>query len=88
MIDEKGHCKLIDFGFAKQFNTKDGTGRRELKTFTNCGTPDYIAPEILKGVGTSFEADIWSLGVLIAEILQGRSPFFHSNPQKIYENVI
>ena len=59
-----------------------------MRTFTNCGTPDYISPEVLKGVGASFEADIWSFGVLIAEILGGQSPFHDENPQKTYDNVI
>ena len=59
-----------------------------MKTYTNCGTPDYIAPEVLRGIGTSFEADIWSLGVFICEIISGRTPFHHDNPQQIYENVI
>ena len=50
MIDSSGHCKLVDFGFAKQFAETNKT----MKTFTNCGTPDYIAPEVLKGIGASF----------------------------------
>ena len=50
MIDSSGHCKLVDFGFAKQFPDNNKT----MKTFTNCGTPDYIAPEVLKGIGASF----------------------------------
>ena len=69
MIDHQGHCKLIDFGFAKCLRVKSSFTKKEVKTYTNCGTPDYIAPEVLKGVGTSYEADVWSLGVLIAEIL-------------------
>lgn len=72
MIDYQGHCKLVDFGFAKRF-VKQGTngGMNQMKTYTNCGTPDYIAPEVLRGVGTSFEADIWSLGVFICELISG-----------------
>ena len=79
MIDDTGHCKIVDFGFAKRFTSKD-RNKNQLRTFTNCGTPDYIAPEVLRGVGASFEADIWSLGVLICEILSGRTPFYDDNP--------
>lgn len=68
MIDQTGHCKLIDMGFAKEFTSKK---KEDEKTYTNCGTPDYMAPEIIKGIGASFQADIWSLGVLIAEICSG-----------------
>lgn len=70
MIDQDGHCKLVDFGFAKRFSRSDAK-KNALRTFTNCGTPDYIAPEVLRGVGASFEADIWSLGVLMTEIISG-----------------
>jgi serine/threonine protein kinase len=68
LIDNDGHCKLVDLGFAKQFQNRK---RQDMKSYTNCGTPDYIAPEVLKGVGASFQADIWSFGVLICEILSG-----------------
>lgn len=70
MIDTDGHCQIVDFGFAKRFTEKDEK-RNQCRTFTNCGTPDYIAPEVLKGTGASYKADIWSLGVLICEILTG-----------------
>lgn len=64
MIDNQGHIKLIDFGFAKQI---DGSGR----TYTNCGTLGYTAPEVIQGLGHSFKADIWSFGILIVEMLTG-----------------
>ena len=79
MIDNEGHCKLVDFGFAKRFSSRD-IKKNQLRTFTNCGTPDYIAPEVLRGVGASFEADIWSLGVLVCEIISGKTPFHNDNP--------
>ena len=66
MLGADGHVKLIDFGLARELSTTDG-----LRTFTNCGTPAYIAPEIIKGIGHSFMADIWSLGVLICDLING-----------------
>ena len=64
MID-RGHIKLVDFGFAKRLKTHNQ------RTLTNCGTPVYIAPEVLRGTGHGYEVDIWSLGVLIVEIVSG-----------------
>jgi serine/threonine protein kinase len=63
-MKQRGHIKLVDFGFAKLIKWQQ-------KTFTNCGTPVYIAPEVLRGTGHSYEVDIWSLGVLIVEIVSG-----------------
>lgn len=67
MIDKTGHIKLIDFGFAKQLDPK-----RNFRTSTNCGTLGYNAPELISGAKEySFPADIWSFGILIAELLSG-----------------
>ena len=68
MIDGQGHIKLIDFGFAKRLSE-----RNNYKTKTNCGTVGYTAPEILLGLSTgySFQVDIWSFAVLLAELLSG-----------------
>lgn len=85
MIDSSGHCKLIDLGFAKQFKSRK---REDQRTFTVCGTPDYTAPEVIRGIGASFPADIWSLGVLMAEILTGQKPFSKGSPKDIYENIV
>ena len=82
-MQDRGHIKLVDFGFAKMF-----TNKAECRTRTNCGTPAYIAPEILKDMPYSYEVDVWSFGVLIAEIVQGQSPFHAEDTKGIYEKIV
>jgi protein kinase A len=62
-IQRGGHLKFVDYGFAKMLNGG--------KTYTNCGTAVYIAPEILIGEAYDTRIDIWSLGVLICELISG-----------------
>lgn len=64
-MQNRGHVKLVDFGFAKMLNKTDG------RTQTNCGTPAYVAPEILKNIPYGYEVDVWSFGVLLVEIVSG-----------------
>ena len=66
LFDADGHIKFIDFGFAKVI---------EGRTYTLCGTPEYLAPEIIRGEGTTFASDWWSYGVLIHELICGHTPF-------------
>ncbi|KAL3093152.1 hypothetical protein niasHT_022602 [Heterodera trifolii] len=69
LLDAEGHIKLTDFGMCKE-NIGPGDG-----TSTFCGTPNYIAPEILMGEEYGFSVDFWALGVLMFEMMAGRSPF-------------
>jgi len=66
LIDSKGFAKIADFGFAKRITTK---------TFTLCGTPEYLAPEVVLGKGHDKGVDYWAVGILIYEMLVGISPF-------------
>ncbi|TSL47544.1 cGMP-dependent protein kinase 1 [Bagarius yarrelli] len=81
MLDSRGYVKLVDFGFAKKL-------RRGQKTYSFCGTPEYMAPEIIQNQGHDFAADFWSLGVLIYELLAGSPPFSSTEPQKIYSKIL
>lgn len=69
LLDSDGHIKLTDYGMCKEGILKGDT------TSTFCGTPNYIAPEILRGEDYSFSVDWWALGVLMFEMMAGRSPF-------------
>lgn len=79
LIDRQGYLKLIDFGFAKLTR-----GR----TYTLCGTPEYIAPEIILNKGHGKEVDWWCLGVLIYEMMVGIDPFADDDPMSIFRNIL
>ncbi|CDS41599.1 cGMP dependent protein kinase 1 [Echinococcus multilocularis] len=81
LLDQYGYCKMTDFGFAK----KIGFGR---KTWTFCGTPEYIAPEIILNKGHDFFVDSWSLGILIYELMNGTPPFTSEEPMKTYNIIL
>ena len=70
VLDVRGYPKLIDFSFARK--TVD-------RTYTQCGTPDYVSPEMLAGQGVKQECDLWGLGVIAYEMLTSCLPF--SDPE-------
>ena len=73
MIANDGYLKLIDYGFAKVVKKR---------TYTICGTPEYIAPEILLNKGHSKPVDWWTFGILIYEMHAGHAPFLDSPQSK------
>ena len=79
LIDSKGYLKLTDFGFAKVC-----IGR----TYTLCGTPGYISPEILLNKGHGKPVDWWTLGILLYEMIVGIDPFNDEDTMAIYQKVI
>lgn len=74
LIDELGYCRIVDLGFAKVV---------EDKTYTLVGTPEYLAPEIIMSKGHDKAADYWAFGVLVYELLVGKSPFYRSGSSQI-----
>nr|XP_045622033.1 calcium-independent protein kinase C-like isoform X2 [Procambarus clarkii] len=82
LLDSEGHCKIADFGMCKE-------GIREsITTTTFCGTPDYIAPEILKELDYGASVDWWALGVLMYEMMAGQPPFEADNEDDLFESIL
>ncbi|KAJ4460683.1 putative cAMP-dependent protein kinase type 1 [Paratrimastix pyriformis] len=79
LLDANGQLKITDFGFAKEVPDV---------TFTLCGTPEYLAPEIILNSGHSKAVDWWALGILIYEMIFGFPPFFDDNPFRTYEKIV
>jgi len=77
MLDSVGYIKVVDFGFAKVVKTR---------TYTLCGTPEYLAPELVTGRGHNKGVDYWAFGVLIYEMVTGYSPF--AGPETPEQSVI
>ncbi|RKP02942.1 hypothetical protein CXG81DRAFT_10181 [Caulochytrium protostelioides] len=79
LIDAQGNIKITDFGFAKHVPDV---------TWTLCGTPDYLAPEIIQSKAYGQAVDWWALGVLIYEMLAGHPPFCDDDHFKLYERIL
>eukprot|EP01071_Lankesteria_metandrocarpae_P005373 Lankesteria_metandrocarpae@DN3972_c0_g1_i1.p1 len=79
LVASDGYLKLTDFGFAKII---------EYRTYTLCGTPEYIAPEVLLNKGHGKPVDWWTLGILIFEMIVGYPPFIDEEPMGIYQKIL
>jgi len=79
LLDQTGFLKITDFGFAK---------RVAFKTYTLCGTPEYIAPEVLLNKGHGKGVDWWTMGILNYEMLAGQPPFVDDDPMGIYQQIL
>jgi len=80
LLDENGHVCLTDFGLSKDIKPDE-------QAFTFCGTPEYLAPEIITGAGHGKAVDWWSLGILLYELTVGIPPFYSQNPNEMYQKI-
>uniref|UniRef100_A0A7S2JMW5 Protein kinase domain-containing protein n=2 Tax=Haptolina brevifila TaxID=156173 RepID=A0A7S2JMW5_9EUKA len=80
LIDARGYLKLIDFGFAKVIE--------EPPTRTFCGTPEYLAPEIVSNKGHGLPVDWWTVGIIVYEMLSKKTPFCNDDVMTMYDSIM
>ena len=82
LIDCDGNVKLADFGLARP-NMED-----DKLAYSFCGSPEYMAPEMLLKSGHNYQIDHYCLGALLYELLTGLPPYYSNNPEQIYQNIL
>lgn len=82
LLGSDGYLKLADFSFVKKIENE------EEMADTICGTPEYLAPEIIQNEGYDYLVDMWALGVLLYEMLVGIPPFFDKNYSKMFDLIL
>jgi serine/threonine protein kinase len=83
LLTSDGHICMTDFGISKE-----GLHSDDARTATFCGTPEYLAPEVLEGTGYGKGVDWWSFGTLVFEMLTGLPPFYAQDVQQMYAKII
>ena len=82
LLDTEGYVKIADFGLCKE-----GMGYGD-RTGTFCGTPEFLAPEVLTETSYTRAVDWWGLGVLIFEMLVGESPFPGDDEEEVFDSIV
>lgn len=82
LIDIDGHIKLADFGLSKVLFSHDSL------TNSFCGSPEYMSPEMLTGIGHGYAVDYYSLGAILFEMLTGLPPFYSTNRNQMYMDIV
>ncbi|KAL3931224.1 MAG: hypothetical protein SGBAC_011407 [Bacillariaceae sp.] len=82
LLDDKGHIRLTDFGLSKEGISSSSSGANSF-----CGTPEYLAPEILNRQGHGRAVDWWSLGALLYEMLTGLPPFYCQDRERLFAEI-
>ncbi len=83
LLDHLGNIRLTDFGLSKEGVSDHSTGANSF-----CGTPEYIAPEVLLRQGHGRAVDWWSLGALLYEMITGLPPFYSRNRETMFEKIM
>lgn len=81
LVQDCGYIKVTDFGFMKKIRPWE-------RTYTLCGTPEYMAPEVIMNVGHGRAADWYTLGIFIYELLYGRPPFMHNDTYEVFKLIL
>ena len=81
LLQNNGYIKLTDFGFVKKIAKWD-------RTYTLCGTPEYMAPEVIMNTGHGQAADWYTLGIFMYELLAGLPPFMHNDTYEIFQKTL
>lgn len=82
LLDSQGHVKLGDFGLAKDNIWDAVSGAKSI-----CGTPEYMAPEVLNKIGHGQSVDWWGLGMILYEMLTGLPPWYTKDRQKLFQRL-
>ena len=83
LLDQSGNVRLTDFGLSKEGVTNHSSGAMSF-----CGTPEYIAPEVLARQGYGRAVDWWSLGALLFEMIAGLPPFYSRNRETMFQKIM
>lgn len=81
LLTRQGYVKLADFGFVKKIKPWE-------RTYTLCGTPEYMSPEVIMSIGHGRGADWYTLGILLYELTCGRPPFMDNDTYEIFKKVL